>query len=87
MVIKCAFSVPPEETGDAGKWELPSLPEYISKKGPYIAGKKVITIYEFDNSRLLEGWKIISEQLEIFRNKIPGFIYSARVLPAERRNR
>jgi hypothetical protein len=64
--------------------ELPPLPEYIIKRGPYIkeamgGGDQIITIYEFDKSNLSEAWDNISEQMDAFRG-IPGFRMSAHVL-------
>ena len=79
MVIKCRFSVSRERVGDYAKHfaDSPPLPEYISKKGPYINNKRgavhqIITIYEFDLSKYTEAWDCISKQLDAFPS-IPGF--------------
>ena len=86
MVIKCTFSIPLESTRDYARQlvELPPLPEYINKRGPYIkgnggAGNQIITIYEFDQSKLSEAWENISKQVDAFR-RIPGFNLSAHGL-------
>jgi hypothetical protein len=86
MVIKCTFSIPLESIRDYARkfTDLPPLPEYIIKRGPYIkeavgAGNQIITMYEFDKSKLSEAWDNISKQLDVFRG-IPGFSLSAHVL-------
>ena len=83
MVIKCTLSVSLKNIAAfIGKLsELPPLPWYITRRGPFIrdgAGNddKIITIYEFNRSRLPEAWEIISNQLDTFHD-IPGFSFSA----------
>ena len=86
MVIKCIFSIPLKSIRDYASQiaEQPPLPEYITKRGPYIddaagASNQTVTIYEFDESRFPEGWKRIFEQLDVFHG-VPGFTFSAQVL-------
>jgi hypothetical protein len=86
MIIKCTFSIPLKSIRDYGRQiaELPPLPEYISKRGPYIddavgASNQTITIYEFDESKFPEGWKNIFKQLDAFHG-VPGFTFSAQIL-------
>ncbi len=83
MVIKCTLSVSLKNIGVyTGKLsELPPLPGYITKRGPFIhdgvgGDERIITIYEFDKSRLADAWQIISDQLDAFQD-IPGFTFSA----------
>lgn len=83
MVIKCTLPVPFEHISPYFKKisELQPLPEYITKRGPFINNRvgdknRIITIYDFDESRLAEAWGIISDQLDVFRD-IPGFTFSA----------
>ena len=83
MVIRFTLPVPLEEISSYVKKisELPPLPEYIAKRGPFINNgegdkNRIITLYDFDESRLAEAWGIISNQLEVFRD-IPGFTFSA----------
>jgi hypothetical protein len=84
MVIQCTLSVSLKNIGTyAGKLsEVPPLPGYITRRGPFIqdgaAGgdDRIITIYEFDKSRLADAWQIISNQLDAFHD-IPGFIVAA----------
>ncbi len=89
MIIKCTFSIPLKSIRDYARQisELPPLPEYITKRGPYIddavgASNQTITIYEFDESKFPEGWKSIFKQLDVFHG-IPGFTFSAQVLGKE----
>ena len=86
MMIRCTFSVPFEKIRDYAREfsELSSLPEYITKRGPYIkesAGRysKIIISYDFDKSRLAEAWEMISKQFDIFHG-LPGFALSAHIL-------
>jgi len=86
MLIRCTFSVPLERIRDYSKEvsELSSLPEYITKRGPYIkeaggASSKIIIVYDFDKSRIIEAWETVSKHLDRFRG-IPGFALSALIL-------
>jgi hypothetical protein len=83
MVFITILSYPPGGAKEIGKrfLELPPLPTYITRKGPYFssevgAGVKSISIYEFDQSRLSEAREIILNRLGKFFD-IPGFTYSA----------
>ena len=83
MVIKFTLPVPLEEIWPYIKkiLELPPLPEYITKRGPFINNgegdkNRIITLYDFDESRLIEAWDIIFKQVRIFRD-LPGFTFSA----------
>ena len=86
MMIRCTFSIPFEKIKDYTRElsELSSLPEYITKRGPYIkevagATSKIIITYDFEKSRTVEVWQTISRQLDRFRG-IPGFALSAHIL-------
>ena len=83
MVIKCTLSVCLKNIGGYARKlsELPPLPGYIIRRGPFVSDgvggdDRVITIYEFDKSRLADAWQIISDQLDVFQD-IPGFTFSA----------
>ncbi len=85
MVIRCIFSYPPKSAKECDKRmsELPSLPEYINMKGPYIDSDvrqeiTAIAIYEFDESRFPEAPKHILNQLTKFQG-VPGFTCSTQV--------
>jgi hypothetical protein len=86
MMIRCTFSIPFEKIrGYAREFsELSSLPEYITKRGPYIrevAGElsKIIISYDFQKARLVEAWEVISKQLDRFHG-LPGFALSAHIV-------
>ena len=86
MMIRCTFSIPFEKIrGYAREFsELSSLPEYITKRGPYIkdaagAGSKIIITYDFEKSGLVEAWEAISKQFDRFHG-LPGFALSAHIL-------
>lgn len=71
MVIKCILSGSMESIIDSAKQygELPTLPEHISKNGPYVdhdqgADHQIIISYEFDRSRLREAWEKILQQMD-----------------------
>ncbi len=85
MIIKCALSVPAESIKYYAQQfsELSPLPEYISKKGPYIndkegAAHQIITIFHFNESKLGETQEFISKHLD-FLQGLPGFSLSARI--------
>ena len=85
MVIKCTLSVPAESIKYYARQfsELPRVPEYINKKGPYVNNKEgsahqIITLYQFNKSMLTETQEIISDHLGPFRG-LPGFTLSAHI--------
>jgi hypothetical protein len=85
-MIRCTFSIPFERIRDYARElsEVSSLPEYITKRGPYIrevAGEvsKIIISYDFEKARLAEAWEAISKQCDIFHG-LPGFALSAHIL-------
>jgi hypothetical protein len=86
MVIKFTISIPLKSIRDYARQitALPPLPEYITKRGPYInnaseANNEIITIYEFDKSKFAEAYENISNHLDAFRG-VPGFSFSAKLL-------
>ena len=90
MVLQYRFSGPvhgvPEYLRNAD--ELPPLPEYIQKTGPYFdagAGSKheIVTSYEFQKPQFPEALKKITGQLDAFRT-IPGVFFSVHVLSSVR---
>jgi len=90
MIIKCIFSIPLKAIGDYNRQakSLPSLPTYITKRGPYIdetqgTANRITTVYEFDKSLLPEAWINISKHLDVFR-AVRGFTLSAQVLDRQR---
>ncbi len=90
MILQYTFSIPvqgvPEYVKNTN--ELPPLPEYIHREGPYFreaagAENQVITVYEFEKPKFPEALKKIAGQLDAFRT-IPGFIFSVDVLSSAR---
>ena len=82
MGIRFSFSVPLENIKEYARRvvELPPLPEYITKRGPYIHDVvKIMIVYEFDRSKIAEAWEIISQHLEAFVS-IPGFTLHSPLL-------
>jgi hypothetical protein len=86
MIIKCTLSVSQESIKYYAKQfsDLPPLPEYIIKKGPYVNNKEgaphqIIILYEFDRSKLAEAWENILKQIDSLRG-VPGFALSAHML-------
>ncbi len=86
MIIKCILSVSLENVRYYSQQfsELPPLAGYITQKGPYVNNKEgashqIITLYEFERSKLKEAWKNILKQMDSFCG-IPGFTLSAHIL-------
>ena len=76
MSIKFSFSIPLKSIKECAKKVigLPPLPEYITKRGPYIHNAvKIMVVYEFDKAKIEEARGIISRHFEAFQG-IPGFI-------------
>lgn len=86
MVIRITLSIPMKSIEEFGRRvsQLPPLPEYIAKRGPYIDGNvkarnRIVVVYEFDKSKLTKAWENISKQRDVFCG-IPGFAFSAQLL-------
>ncbi|MDH4264691.1 MAG: hypothetical protein OEW45_03545 [Deltaproteobacteria bacterium] len=86
MVIKCTLSFSLESIKYyAGQFsDLPPLPEYITKKGPYVNNKEgaahqMIILYKFDRSKSGEAWTNILKQIDFLRG-VPGFALSAHIV-------
>ena len=82
MVIIGMSSFPPASASEAGKRfpELPSLAEFITRRGPYISSVKGegivgISVFEFDNSKMAEALTSVGNYYVAMRD-IPGFTYS-----------
>jgi hypothetical protein len=86
MVIKCSISIPLKSIGEYARQitALPPLPEYITKRGPYIneasdANNEIVTVYEFDKSKQAEACENIAKHIKALQD-IPGFTFSAKLL-------
>jgi len=82
MVIMGMTSYPTESSKELGKrfTELPTLPPYLTRKGPYVSselgsGIKTISIYECDPSKMAEATEFIGNNYARFIG-VPGFTYS-----------
>jgi hypothetical protein len=79
MIINCALSTSLEFIMHYAKQftNLPPLPAYITKNGPYIKNEKggkhqIMICYEFDQSKFVEAMENICKQLISFRD-LPEF--------------
>lgn len=81
MVIITRLTYPPESAKDMAKrfMEAPQVPEFMSRKGPYVGsslsdGISIIALYELDNARLAEGVDFIANYYTMYFG-VPGFKY------------
>ncbi len=84
MIVVSNVTYPPESTREIARRYLtaPPLPDFITKKGPYISasrrtGMHSLTYYELDNSRLAEGLQAIGDSLAIYFG-VPGYQYEIK---------
>ncbi|MGW8322258.1 MAG: hypothetical protein ACWGSD_11960 [Thermodesulfobacteriota bacterium] len=86
MVIVLRTSYPTEKAPEMGKrfLEVPALPDYITRRGPYVlgvreAGIQSITVYEIDRStKLAEACEEVAKQAVHFIG-VAGYTYSIDV--------
>ncbi len=93
MIIKCSVSFPLKAIGDYDRRarNLPPLPNFITKRGPYLdeapgAASQITTVFEFEKSNLHEAWQKICGHLDALR-VVPGFKLSAQLMDIEREAR
>ncbi len=87
MIIKITFPYSLKKTLDLTNQllALPTLPDYIIKKGPYTnnaideAQRSIVVFFEFDDSKCAEACRSIFRQMEDFYI-IPGFTFSTQIL-------
>lgn len=84
MVIISNISYPTESALDIAKrfFEAPQMPDFMTKKGPYINstfkdGITTLSIYELDKSKMAEGYEFVGNYLAIFFG-VPGFKYEIK---------
>ena len=82
MVTIGMTSYPTESAKEMGKRfnDLPTLPPFITRKGPYLSGElgegiKSISIFEYDPSKMAEATLFIGNYYAHFIG-IPGFTYN-----------
>ena len=86
MIIMMTTLFPPESAKETGKrfMESSTLPDYITRRGPYILATKSdgihgITVYEVDRSnKLAEAYEWISNDVTKYFG-VPGFTYNIAV--------
>jgi hypothetical protein len=87
LIIKITFPYSLKKTLDLTNQllALPTLPDYIIKKGPYTnnavdeAQRSLVVFFEFDDSKCAEACRSIFRQMEDFYI-IPGFTFSTQIL-------
>lgn len=84
MIIASSILYPPESANEIAKrfLETPAIPDYMTKKGPYInssieEGITTISFYELDRSKLADGYEFLGNYMATFFG-IPGFKYEIR---------
>jgi len=82
MVTIGTVAFPTESGKEMGKcfMSLPTLPPYMTRKGPYVGsalgvGIKTISIFEYDPSKKAEADEFIGNYYAHFIG-VPGFTYS-----------
>ncbi|HXX36304.1 MAG TPA: hypothetical protein VEM15_17680 [Thermodesulfobacteriota bacterium] len=85
MVIIGILSYPTESVREFAKRfiEQPTLPAYITMKGPYTsseagAGIKAVAVYEFDQSKVSEAMVVLAARYARYFG-VPGFTYSVNI--------
>jgi hypothetical protein len=85
MVIIGTMSFPPEQSNEIGKrfLKLSPLPAYMTMKGPFVsnevgAGIKVMTVYEFDQSKTREATDTVFNRYSTFYG-VSGFTCSVNI--------
>jgi len=85
MVINCSLSTSQKGFKHYARQfiDLPPLPAYITKNGPYVKDEKggrreIIICYEFDKSKFVEAMENICKQLGPFRD-VPEFVIFAEL--------
>lgn len=82
MVIIGKISFPTESSKEMGKrfMEIPPLPTYLTRKGPYFSselgvGIKAMSIFECDPSKMAEAIEYVGNYYARFIG-VPGFTYA-----------
>jgi len=81
MIIIATINYPTESVREMAKrfLEAPGLPDYITRKGPYVTAKREcgiqsISLFELENAKLADGMRDIGNYMANFFG-IPGFRY------------
>ena len=86
MVIIGTTCYPPSSATEIGKrfQEATPLPDFITRRGPYITSQKGdgiqgFTIFECDNDKLAEAFTSVGNYYLLYKD-VPGYTYSVDVL-------
>lgn len=84
MIIISNVTYPPASAKEVARRFLtaPALPDYLTKKGPYISadvkkGIHSITFYELDNARLAQGLIAVGDSMAVYIG-VPGYNYEIK---------
>jgi hypothetical protein len=84
MVIVTSAAFPTEGAKELGKrfLEAPTLPDFITKRGPYFSsstedGIITLSIYEVDRSRLADAMEFATNFMATFVG-VPGYKYTIK---------
>ncbi len=84
MILMTNVIYPPESAKEIARRYLtaPALPDFLTKKGPYISadlhnGINSITFYELDNARLAEGIQVLGNNMAVYIG-VPGYRYDIK---------
>ena len=82
MVTITRISFPTESSKEMGKrfMDIPPLPTYITRKGPYIHGElgvgiQLISLWEYDPSKMAEATIFLGNYYAHFFG-VPGYTYN-----------
>ena len=85
MVMISISMYPPASAKEVGKryTQLPSLPQYMTLKGPYFKteaglGIKSIALYEFDASKIQEAGEVLRSRIAKLMD-VPGYTVSVDI--------
>ena len=84
MVIIGTMAFPPESEKEMAERfsNAAPVPSFMTLRGPYVnsevgVGNKIISIYEFDQSRIKEAYEFVLTRYSKYVG-IPGFTYSVQ---------
>jgi len=85
MIIVVSITFPTESSKDIGKrfGELPTLPDYLKMKGPYVRGSalqgiQTLTLFEVEQSKMADAMIALGDRYAKYIG-VPGYKYSINV--------
>ncbi len=86
MVIFTTVSYPPEHSHEMAKRfaELPPIPDFLTKRGPYFYSSKDdgivgMALYELEKSKIAEGREYLGDYMATYFG-VPDFKYEIKTL-------